>query len=130
MKSKFLVILLVLAVFTGLVASRACATLLTRAGKIGCHKSKAADQGRGRVSQGTCAVLPCHAAKGRVFLLPDPTFRRNENQKESAFQFYGTMANDLSIATAFPSRTGKAVLKRPISLKPPSLFILNCSLIC
>jgi len=114
----------------GLVASTACATLLTRGGKIGCHKSKVADQEHGRVSRGTCAMLPCQAAKGRVFLLPDPAFRRSESPKGSAFQLYGAMANDPSIATAFPSRAGKAVLKWPISLKPPSLFILNCSLVC
>jgi hypothetical protein len=130
MKTKLLVILIALAVFASLAASTACATLSLRAGKMGCHKSQAADPGYARVSQGSCAMLPCQVAKGRVFLLPDSASRRSENQKDAPFQLYGAGTNESSLATVFSSSTGKAVLKRPILLKPPSLFILNCSLVC
>ncbi len=129
MKSKFIIIFVALAVFTGLVATTACATLLAHDGKVGCHKSKAADPGCSRVSQATCAMLPCQAAQGQVFLLPEPAFRRSDVQKEAAFHPCDASTHDSSVATLFPASMGKEVLKWPIASKPPSLFILNCSLV-
>jgi hypothetical protein len=129
MKTKLLVILIALAVFASLAASTACATLSLRTGKMGCHKSQAANQGYARVSQARCAMLPCQAVQGSVFLLPDTASRRSEHQKDAPCQINGAGTNESYLATVFSSSTGKAVLKRPISFKPPSLFILNCSLV-
>jgi len=107
-----------------------CAILSLHGGSSECQKDKFTDAEFSMTLSGLCKVPPCSINKIRLFTLPDLSFRRSEKENRSVLHNSSPISIPSVIGASPDNQILKAALKIPLSIKPPPIFYLHCTLIC
>ncbi|NNF99793.1 MAG: hypothetical protein HKM93_10480 [Desulfobacteraceae bacterium] len=130
MKNRLFIFIISMAVILSMASGGLCATLSVKVGKTACEKKRHAQGGLTKTASGKCHVTPCQTQNSKVYLLPDTSSRRSQDEIRSSFSMPGLAVNAQDTAESGPFQADRRILKFPSTYYPPPLFSLNCAYIC
>lgn len=130
MKNRLFIFIISMAVIFSMASGGVCATLAVKTAKSACEKKRHAQGDLAKTATGTCHVTPCQTQSSKVYLLPDTSSRRSQDEIRSDFSMPGLAVNVQDSAILGSFQAGRRILKFPSTFYSPPLFSLHCAYIC
>ena len=131
LKHKAFIFFISIAIAMTMAPAGACDALSAKAGEKPCHNRTAEKKVIITAPDaGDCQMASCPTKQGRIFVLPESSFRRLPNESRSSVLLPAIAASPQRVSAAGLFQAGRFVWEKPLSFQPPPLFCLFCVYIC